>query len=117
MKNDTKKALRAKIGIVASPSPVKKRQAVNLQSNITRINKDSFSPDKKKLRIIPKKSKSSAPEKNLMDQVNEQIQQIPVDQDKMESSDINLIENYEKQLHENLSKCLKDNLGETVDEG
>lgn len=52
-----------------------------------------------------------------MDQVNEQIQQIPVDEEKMENSDINLIENYEKQLHDNLAKCLKDNLGETVDEG
>ena len=66
--------------------------------NIDRIYKDNFPPEKRKLRIIPKKSKSSAPQQNLMDEVNKHIQQIPVHEDSMENTDVRLIKNYEKQL-------------------
>ena len=85
--------------------------------NIDRIYKDNFPPEKRKLRIIPKKSKSSAPQQNLMDEVNKHIQQIPVNDDKLENTDIKLIENYEKQLHDNLSKCLEESLGNESQDG
>ena len=52
-----------------------------------------------------------------MDEVNKHIQQIPVNDDKIENTDIKLIENYEKQLHDNLSKCLEESLGNENQDG
>ena len=85
--------------MVSQPSPLKKNKGFidrTQRMNIDRIYNDL--PDRKKLRIIPNKSKSSVPQQQLMDEVNKHIQQIPVHEDSMENTDVRLIKNYEKQL-------------------